>query len=188
VTGSLAYRNNESAILRGDLPAKYTRIIPHIPGKRIVEFGAAEGVLALALARQGREVTAIEANPERYASALKLARLWDVHHVSFVHGKIADNLHLLSGMDALVAVRVIYYLGDAIDAVFAEVARQIPAVVLCGNRNRADRWRAGRPHEPLGDFNRYAAREGMRELLERHGYRIAEEETDGDEIVVGVMD
>jgi hypothetical protein len=34
-------------------------------------------------------------------------------------------------------------------------------------------------------MNRYAAREGMVELLERHGYRIAATVTEGDEIVVG---
>jgi hypothetical protein len=69
--------------------------------------------------------------------------------------------------------------------VFTAAAKHIPNVVLCGNRNRAARWRAGTPDEPLGDFNRYAALEGMVELLTRHGYRITQVVTEGDEIVVG---
>lgn len=188
VTGSLAYRNNQAAIQAGDVPEKYTRILPHIRGERVIELGSAEGVLALLMAKAGKRVTAVEQNPARHKEATKLARRWGVDDVKFVNGGIGVNLGLLKGKDVLVAVRMIYYLREHIDAVFAEIAKRVPSVVLCGNRNRADNWRAGRPHAPLGEFNRYASLEGMRDLLERHGYRITEEVTDGDEIVVGVMD
>jgi hypothetical protein len=87
-----------------------------------------------------------------------------------------------------VAVRSIYYLRDDLDTVFEAVAKHIPTVVLCGNKGRATAWRAGKPHAPLGELNRYAATEGMRDLLERHGYRIAHEVTEGDAIVVGMRD
>jgi hypothetical protein len=76
-------------------------------------------------------------------------------------------------------------LADDLDRIFAKAAQKVGKIVLCGNRNRAARWRAGTPDEPLGDFNRYAAREGMVELLERHGYRIVREVREGDQIVVG---
>jgi predicted TPR repeat methyltransferase len=190
VTGSLAYRKNERAIISGDVPEKYTRLLPHIPGERILEIGSAEGVLALLLARMGKRVTALEKSAERHESASNLYGQWlarERHFIApvFVNGDISDNLHLLHKQDTLVAVRVIYYLGDRLERVFADVARFIPNVVLCGNKNRAARWRAGAPDEPLGDFNRYAAREGMVELLTRHGYKIAKEVTEGDEIVVG---
>jgi SAM-dependent methyltransferase len=190
VTGSLAYRKNERAIISGDVPEKYTRLLPHIPGERILEIGSAEGVLALLLARTGKRVTALEKSAERHESASNLYGQWlarERHFIApvFVNGDISDNLHLLHKQDTLVAVRVIYYLGDRLERVFADVARFIPNVVLCGNKNRAARWRAGTPDEPLGDFNRYAAREGMVELLKRHGYRIAQVVTEGDEIVVG---
>lgn len=190
MTGSLAYRTNEAAILRGDVPEKYLRILPHVPAGKVLELGSAEGVLALLLARQGNEVVALERNSDRHAAAQSLAAAWGVGAVEFINGDITDRLAncLFHGVDTLVAVRMIYYLRETIDAVFAEVAKHIPNVVLCGNRNRADNWRAGRPHKPLGEFNRYAAREGMRDLLERHGYRIEKEVTDGDEIVVGIMD
>lgn len=186
--GSLAYRRNEAAILRGDVPKKYTRILPHVPEGSVIELGSAEGVLALLLAREGRRVAAVEASRERHEAALRLADRWGDSGVTFVRGDIREYLDQLGQFDVLVAVRSIYYLRNDIDKVFAAAAEQIPNVVLCGNRNRADAWRAGRPHTPLGDFNRYAASEGMTELLVRHGYEIVDEVTEGDEIVVGRRD
>jgi hypothetical protein len=191
VTGSLAYRKNEAAIMRGDVPDKYTRLLPFITGQRILEIGSAEGVLALLLARAGKQVTALEKSEERHEAAQQLYGDWlarEKHFTAptFVNGTLAQNIDLLHGpFDTLVAVRVIYYLGENLDRYFEIAAKHIPTVVLCGNKNRAARWRAGPPDEPLGDFNRYAAREGMVELLERHGYRIAATVTEGDEIVVG---
>lgn len=191
MTGSLAFRKNEAAIIRGDVPDKYLRILPYIPGERILEIGSAEGVLALLLAKQGKRVTALERNEERHEAAGNLFGQWlarEGHFIppAFVNGDIRDNLHLLHNQDTLVAVRMIYYLRDQIDRVFADVSRFIPNVVLCGNRNRADRWRRGVGDEPDGPLNYYASREGMIALLTRHGYRITQEVREGDEIVVGV--
>jgi hypothetical protein len=206
MTGSLAYRKNEAAILRAEPPPKYTRLLPHIPGGSVLEIGSAEGVLACLLAMQGRTaVTALEQNEGRHQVGPKLYAAWrkrfatvrvtsrptKVEPVPFVsprfeHGNILDRLDLLEGVDVLVAVRMIYYLGDRIDEVFAAAgAAGIGSIVLCGNRNRADAWRRGQPHEPLGEYNAYAAREGMISILERHGYRIVDEVKEGDEIVVG---
>jgi SAM-dependent methyltransferase len=184
VTGSLAYRQNEAAILRGDVPGKYLRILPFIPEGRVFELGSAEGVLALLLAKQGQQVTALEKNRDRHANALRLARKWGVS-ADFVNGGMQDNLGLLPGHDVFIGVRSIYYLRSDIDAVFAEVAKHIPTVVLCGNKGRAAAYNAGRPHEPLGEFNYYASLDGMKDLLTRHGYRITDEAVEGDPIVVG---
>jgi hypothetical protein len=190
VTGSLAYRKNEDAIVRGNPPEKYRRIVPFVTGERVVEIGSAEGVLALLLARAGKFVTALEKSEERHNTAQRLYAEWLAREEgfrapNFINGDIADNLWTLANKDTLVAVRVIYYLGGRLNTIFADVAKFIPTVVLCGNGNRARRWREGNPDEPLGDFNRYAAREGMTELLERHGYRITKVVSEGDEIVVG---
>jgi SAM-dependent methyltransferase len=187
VTGSLAFRKNEAAIMRGDVPEKYSRILPFIPGNRILEIGSAEGVLALLLAKQGKEVIALERQAERHEAAQRLRDAWgmDVSGPRFICGDIRDNLSRLEGVDTLVAVRMIYYLRDDLDAVFSEVARKVSNVVLCGNRNRADRWRAGQPDEPGGPHNKLASREGMKFLLANHGYKITAEVTEGDEIVVG---
>lgn len=190
MTESLAFRKNRGAIFNGEVPDKYTRLLPFITGDRILEIGSAEGVLSLLLAKEGKQVTALEKSEERHAQALNLYAAWlaqDQHFPipRFVNGYAADCLHLLENIDTLVAVRVIYYLGNTLDRIFHEVAQKIPTVVLCGNKNRAARWRAGMPDEPLGDDNRYAAHEGMSELLERHGYRITQRVLEGDEIVVG---
>jgi hypothetical protein len=190
VTGSLAFRKNEDAIRSGDIPDKYTRLLPFIKGDRILEIGSAEGVLALLLAKQGRRVTALEKSAERHETAQQLYAEWLGRErkfiaPTFINGDIADNLYALHDKDCLVAVRVVYYLAGRLNTVFADVAKFIPTVVLCGNANRARRWREGNPDEPLGDFNRYAAREGMTELLTRHGYRITQVVSEGDEIVVG---
>jgi SAM-dependent methyltransferase len=191
VTGSLAFRNNEAAIRRGDVPDKYLRLLPFITGKHVLEIGSAEGVLALLLARMGKQVTALEKSEERHESAANLYSDWLGREKKFVppkfvNGCIGNRLDLLNGIDALVAVRMIYYLRSDLDRVFAAVAAaKVPTVVLCGNKNRAARWRAGVRDEIGGPFNFYASREGMSELLKRHGYRISAVVREGDEIVVG---
>lgn len=197
MTASLAYRKNETAILRGDVPDKYTRLLPHIAGRRILELGSAEGVLALLLAKAGKTVTAVEQNNERHAAALQLRDAWLAAgilprraKVNFAVGTAIEAMSVFDPdtFDTLVAVRMIYYLRDSIDAVFAAVAERIPNVVLCGNANRAARHAAGIPHEGLGEFNVYASAPGMRALLERHGYRVVTEITKGDPILVGQKD
>jgi SAM-dependent methyltransferase len=189
VTASLAYRTHEAAILRGNPPEKYTRLLPHIPGERILEVGSAEGVLACLMARDGKQVTAVEASEGRHCSAIALAGRWSIEPgtITWVHGRIQDVFDQFEDgiFDTLVAVRMIYYLRGAIDEVFAEIAKRIPNVVLCGNKGRAARYHAGTPDAPLGEFNYYASREGMRDVLERHGYEIVGEVTEGDAIVVG---
>lgn len=190
MTGSLAFRKNEQAIYRGEVPQKYTRLLPFILGNRILEIGSAEGVLALLLAQDGKQVTALDRSEERHEIAGRLYAEWlarKKHFTAptFVHGDIRERLDLLKGKDTLVAVRMIYYLRETIDDVFREVAKQVPNVVLCGNGNRAARWRQGVPDEPGGPHNVYASSEGMASLLKRHGYRITQVVSEGDEIVVG---
>jgi SAM-dependent methyltransferase len=189
VTGSLAYRKNERRIIAGDVPDKYTRLLPYIMGKRVIEIGSAEGVLALLLARMGKRVTAVEQCEDRHSDARNLCHQWMAREGKFtapffINGNIVNNLHALENKDTLVAVRMVYYLRDRLDTVFAEVARLIPQVVLCGNGNRAARWRNGVQEETKAD-NFYASHEGMTALLRRHGYRITQTVLEGDEIVVG---
>lgn len=194
MTGSLAFRNNEAAIRRGEVPGKYTRLLPFITGERILEIGSAEGVLSLLLAQAGKQVTALEKSEERHEAASNLYSGWLARESKFrapkfINGTIGARLDLLNGIDTLVAVRMIYYLRADIDRIFAAVAAaKVQTVVLCGNGNRAARWRAGVADEIGGPFNFYASLEGMGELLKRHGYRIGAEVTEGDQIVVGHLD
>ena len=183
MTASLAYRKNEARILRGDVPDKYLRILPFIHGNKILEFGSAECVLSLLLAKEGKQVIAVEKNYDRHMAGINLQKEWGVRGVHHVNGPINYHLDLLEGIDTLVAVRVIYYLGDNLDTVFAEAAKHVPNVVLCGNGNRANRWRMGEPDN--GAENYYASLEGMTALLVRHGYEIVSQVCEGDQIVVG---
>jgi hypothetical protein len=189
VTGSLAYRKNAAAILRGQVPEKYTRILPYIQGDKIIEMGSAEGVLSLLLAKQGKQVTALELNAERHAAALRLCAAWQEKSTfaapQFVNGSISDHLDLLDGKDTLVAVRMIYYLRAELDAVIAAASKAVKTVVLCGNKNRAAQWEAGVPDEVGGAENKYASLDGMKELLLRHGFAITATVAAGDPIVIG---
>jgi hypothetical protein len=189
VRNSLAYRNNEPAILRGEVPEKYTRLLPYIPGRTIVELGSAEGVLALLLSRHGKFVTAIERRSERDRKARALGAAWDIMFpdiqggVEFINGNVTDHLDEMKGKDTLLAVRMIYYLGTDLDCVFD--AADVENVVLCGNANRARWWREGLPNRNDRADNYYASAEGMKDVLTRHGFSIACEVLEGDPIVVG---
>lgn len=192
--GSLSYRKNAEAVWRGDAPDKYRRLLPHITGKHILEMGAAEGVLALLLADRDPDahVMGLEMSPERHEVALALKERWlklgkRVQRCDMVQGDIRSSFSLLYGVDTFVAIRAIYHLRESIDAVFDAVALRVPNVVLCGNPNRARRYTSGESEKKdnLGAFNYYAGVEGMKDVLETHGYTIGTVVSEGDPIVTG---
>jgi precorrin-6B methylase 2 len=190
--GSLAYRTSKTSIWNADIPAKYTRLLDHIHGSRILELGAAEGVLALQLAQQKEKVFALEMKKDRHEEAVKLQEHWrqqgfEVDRCEMVYGSIFDRLDLLTQVDCLVAIRSIYYLRDRIDEVFAAVVKHVRHVTLCGNKGRAARYFGSEedPADKLGKYNFYASIEGMTTILGNHGYTITRVIADGDPIVVG---
>lgn len=183
---SLAYRKARTAIWEGQVPEKYTRLLPYIEGSPILEIGSAEGVLALLLAKRGADVTALELREERHHEAMRLRKRWQAYRCALRLGDIREHLDLLKGVETLVAVRAIYYLRSDAPAVIAFAATAgVRRVVLCGNRNRAAQSVA-QPESELGRFNRLASVPGMRELLEGAGYRIDKVIAEGDPIVVGL--
>lgn len=189
---SLAYRKSTDAIWNGKVPEKYTRLLPFIHGERVLEIGAAEGVLALLLAGAGKTVLAIEKTRDRHEEALRLMARWrDLGHAvgacTMLHGDVREHYSLLERVNTVVAVRSIYYLRDDVPKVFAEIGRRgVKRVVLCGNKNRAACYVAGELSDNLGEFNRYSSIAGMVEALTDGGFEIAEMVTEGDPIVVGV--
>jgi hypothetical protein len=191
--GSLAYRTNRDAIWRAKAPEKYTRLIEYIPGDRILEFGSAEGVLALLLSQHKGKVIALEMKKDRHEEALDLQAQWrrlgrNVDRCEMVFGNLKDRLDLLKQVDTFVGVRSIYYLRDDIERVFESVGQHVKNVVLCGNKNRARRYfeTNGAPDDKLGKYNYFASKEGMISILESCGYAITELVEYGDPIVVGM--
>ena len=190
--GSLAYRRSQTEIWEGKVPFKYRRLLPFIGGGRVLEVGAAEGVLALTLSRDGRvdRVTALELREERHTEGQRLQRAWaergfDVSRCLMIQGDIRERLDLLQTADTLVAIRSIYYLREDARAVIEAAHRFVPRVVLCGNRNRAAQY-GQHPKSELGRFNFLASIDGMQWVLRTAGYSIATVVKEGDPIVVGV--
>lgn len=190
--GSLAYRTNKGSIWGATVPEKYTRLVDHIHGRRVLELGAAEGVLALLLAKDKEKVFALEMKEDRHQEALRLQahrrqQGYDVDRCEMIQGNILDRLDLLPQVDCLVGIRSIYYLRDKVDQLFAAVSRHVKHVTLCGNRNRARRYfeANGEPGDKLGKYNFYASIEGMTTVLGNNGYTITRVIADGDPIVVG---
>jgi SAM-dependent methyltransferase len=191
-TGSFAYRKNEDAIWHGVAPEKYLRLLPYVTGQRVLEIGAAEGVLSLLMADSDpqRQVTGLERNAGRHDEARRLQTRWralgkHVDGCTMVQGDIRSRLDLLEHVDTFVAIRTIYHLQDAIPEIFAAVGAQVPNVVLCGNPNRALWPRSSPSTAKLGRWNRYASVEGMTEVLVSAGYTIGTVVREGDPIVTG---
>ena len=192
---SLAYRQNQEAIRQGKIPDKYTRVLDVVPGDRVLELGAAEGVLSLLLAEHKSKVYGLEMKKERHAEALRLQALWreqgrNVDNCEMVLGDIRERLNLLDDVDTLVAVRSIYYLRDQVEPIFAEIGKHVPNIVLCGNRVRSHRYfeANGQPDDNLGKYNFYASLEGMTDVLQKAGYTVVKTIPQGDPIVVGKKD
>jgi hypothetical protein len=190
---SLAYRNARAEIEAGQVPDKYRRLLPYIQGQRVLEIGAAEGVLGLLLSREGQveRVTALELREDRHREGQRLQRVWaergfDVSRCLMVQGDIREHLHLLEVTDTLVAVRSIYYLRAEAQSVMEVAARRVRRVVLCGNAGRQAQYRS-QPSSELGRFNYLAAIDGMKWLLTGAGYQIAAVISSGDPIVVGIQ-
>jgi predicted O-methyltransferase YrrM len=80
---------------------KISRLVDLVPGQRILELGAAEGVLSLLLAQNKEKVFALEMKRERHDEALRLKSSWlerglDDGRCEMVLGNIKDQLHLLN--------------------------------------------------------------------------------------------
>lgn len=192
--GSLAYRQNRDAIIAGAVPEKYTRIRTVVPGRRVLEVGAAEGVLSLLLSLDKDAVIALERQEHRHEEAKRLQAAWAereprVSRCEMTLGDLRTRPDLLDRVDTLVAVRMIYYLEEELEPVFRMISEKVENVVLCGNSDRAAFWErhrgGGLPRTGFGPYDYYATGEGMKSLLEKVGYRIETYIPEGDAIVVG---
>jgi hypothetical protein len=137
-------------------------------------------------------VIALERSRSRHEEAVDLRATWKergvpVENCELIQGDIFHRFDLLQRVDAVAAVRCIYYFKERIHAIFAQIARNVPHVLLCGNRHRARRFEAsgGRnPDSTVGQYERYASEQGMRGILEAHRYEIVGVVQRDDPIVV----
>jgi SAM-dependent methyltransferase len=184
------YRDNEETILMGKIPERYMRLVSLIPGSRVLEIGAGEGVLSLLLAREKEKVFAVDISPFRNKKALELQSIWrekgfNVNRCEMVLGNIKDHLDLLKEIDTVVAVSCIYYFRDDIYNIFKTIARHATYVVLAGNAHRGQEYfKFGNRSLDIGKYNYYASLEGMKLILKQNGYKIIKEMDKGNQPVV----
>ncbi|MCB1385698.1 MAG: class I SAM-dependent methyltransferase [Hyphomicrobiales bacterium] len=189
---SIDFRRNYNELMQGSVPKKYARLVQYVPGSSVVEVGAGEGVLSLAMSMKKDRVRAIDFTPVRHQAGKDLQSSWSssgiaVENCELVLGDVLSNPELMDGFETLVACRVIYYFTDRIDAFMEEVSKRCKFVCLIANKRRERHFEAGRESPDLGKYAYYSTTPGMIDLLERHGYEIlnCHREAGEDPIVVG---
>ena len=192
--GSVDYLAYEDLLKEGGLPEKFTRILPLVDGDRILEIGSAEGILAMALTATKSKVVSLDITPARQEGGRKLQEAWlkagrsEVTRCEFVCGDIFDRFDLLQNADTVIASRVIYYFHEAMHDLVSACARSgVTSIVLVGNEYRAEAWNNNRDGKELGKFAYYSTVEGMKDLLEKHGYKVLQVLPEGDPVVVGSL-
>jgi 2-polyprenyl-3-methyl-5-hydroxy-6-metoxy-1,4-benzoquinol methylase len=188
-SSSIAYGRNREENWNAVPLAKFERLIPLIPGKSVVEIGAAEGILSLTLAPHKERVRAIEIAPIRHERGVQLKERWrelgkPVDNVEMILADIFARPEVLDGYDTLLASRVIYYFGDRLNEFMANASKSVRYVCFIGNETRARLYRKGAYKELGEEYAKYTTAPGMCELVERHGFRVINTIVDGDPVVI----
>lgn len=101
-----------------------------LAGLRVADLGSLEGGFALALARQGMEVTAIEARRKNLDKCLLLHEQFGLANLEFVHDDVKNFTRQKYGdFDVVLALGIFYHL-DAPLAWLRQVAEATRAVLI----------------------------------------------------------
>jgi 2-polyprenyl-3-methyl-5-hydroxy-6-metoxy-1,4-benzoquinol methylase len=182
---------NEAAVMQGAIPRNLEWIVPMVPGRTVLEVGAGEGILSLALAGEKEHVIGIDMTPVRHEKAKEIQSAWrelgrDVDRCEFVLGDVFENRHLFKGVDTVVACHVIYYFIDRLEEFMKLISENVRYACFIGNAGRARHYKEG-DHSRLQGQEYYSTLEGMTEILERHGFSIAFSSEERAPIVIGEM-
>jgi SAM-dependent methyltransferase len=98
------------------------RLCGDVAAKRVVDLGSGAGSNAVALARQGAKVIAVDSSIEQQTLARRLAEANEVR-VEFVHGDMADLSFITSAsVDLVLSTHAFEYVDD-LNRVFRQVHR-----------------------------------------------------------------
>jgi SAM-dependent methyltransferase len=158
--------------LRGWLARRrYRFVLPRVPlltGARVLDIGGAEGVFAGILVGAGAaRVTVVEPKDEHAADAVALHT---DPRIRVIHDDIFARLELLSDVDLVTALHCIHQLGPEVHDLFRAIAASpVRAVVLQGSNSHRAWVEPEHQQELWGPV--VGLPDGMRALLERHGFR-----------------
>lgn len=186
---SIDFQESEGEVQKGEVPTKYKHLIPEIPGRKVLEIGAGEGLFALSLAQSKEKVTAVDIAPYRTKKAGEIQEEWSnkgarVENCEFITGDIFENKHLFNDVDTLVARRVIYYFRGDLWPLMDLIKSNIRYVCLAGNPDRSRDYKEGK-ETPLDEYAYYSTIEGMKELLEQYGFKVTLVDDYYDPTVIG---
>lgn len=174
------FEENREEIFKGNVPKRYLEIAELVPGRDILEIGSADGTQALVLALRKNTVHGLELMPKQHEISLELKKAWlglgrDVGNCHFHNGDACSHTELFSAADTVLMSRVVYHLRDGIDPLFRRIEDSgITNVVLVGCPLREKRWReSGETGDSMGRYAYFASLEGMRSLVEKHGFHVS---------------
>ncbi len=190
-----AFEKHREEIFKGLVPERYSEIAGYVPGAKVLDVGSADGTLTVYLATSKKEVHGSEISKARFQTSLKLKKAWLQQglisdNCTFYHRKVTDLEDLLSIVDCVVLIRVLYHLKEDADKLFSMIARKsnIKYVAVCGNASKEKKLERDEPISGLEDFAVLATEKGMIDFLESHGFMIKQQvrlKSTGDCLLVG---
>lgn len=182
------FREYHEMISGGEIPPRYSRLVPFISGSSILDVGCGEGLLPLVLAKPAK-VVGIDISPKRVEIANDLLNgpySAKKGFVSFISGDAIQYICTSPLPETVVMNRVLYHFAQDVllvrDALRKSTA--VKAVVLVGNN--AKKNLTASEHD-LGKWVHYSTVEGMSKFLNEAGFTNVKivEISDSDPIVIG---
>lgn len=144
-------------------------------GKRILDVGCGIGDLAFLFAAQGAEVVGVELDPEKVASAKRIAEQWGFRNLRFIAGDVQQLESFgLGQFDGMTCLAVMEHIKDD-----TGLMRQVQEMLRPGgwfivDVPNADRNTVAEREEADGHERPGYTFDGMRDLLQEAGFAVTE--------------